>query len=101
MIEEMIPDLFDPRLRALYDALRGRREATETEKVVLVAVCQDMAEGFERGDMESTLPNVALALQIGLVIERAMEVDKVICDRCLCAYVADVTKLAKEKRANA
>ncbi len=98
MIDELIPDLHDPRLRALYDALLGKREATMDEKVALVAVCMDVADSAKGDDLDSRFPNPAYAVKIACIMERAMQVDEHTFDRRLNAYIDDVNRIAKKAK---
>jgi hypothetical protein len=92
MIDEMIPDLQNRTLRRLYDALRGRREATLGEKMVLVAVVKDIEDAGVRGDYDCTLPQPELARKVALVMQRALQVDKETFGRRLNEYIDDVLR---------
>jgi hypothetical protein len=65
----MIPNLADPKLRALYGALLGKREATWAEKAVILAVAAKLEEAREILGAEND--------RIAAVIERAWRIDRV------------------------
>lgn len=97
MIDEMIADLSDPRLRVLYDALLGRRVPTTDEKGVLVAVGMDISRCMESGDREIKLPHPAFVLKVGLVMERAWQIDEEGVKKRLRSYVEEIER-EQEKR---
>lgn len=79
MIDELIPDLENPRLRRLYDALLGRREPTDDEKGVFIAVGCGIASGEHLAKVE-------------LVMERAWELDRDGMERRLRCWIEDAKR---------
>lgn len=69
MIDEMIPNLSHPMLRALYNALLGRREPTPQEMSVLIGVGARMREATD-------LMSPEVVTQIEHILERALRIDK-------------------------
>lgn len=74
--EEMIPDLGNPALRAMYDALLGKRKATRSEKATVLAVQLSLEEAEETGDQRIKLPNPAYAVKVALIMQRAFNLDE-------------------------
>lgn len=74
--EEMIPDLANPALRAMYDALLGKREATRNEKATILTVQHSIEEAHETGDQRIKLPNPAYAVKVALIMQRAFDMDE-------------------------
>lgn len=90
MIDELIPDLMNPTLRPLYDALLGRREPDFDEKCVLFAVAGRMPQSCNRlGD--------ELHHKIDVILDRARAVDPASVNACLDRCMLDV-HLEVEKR---
>lgn len=94
MIDEMIPSFADPRMRNLYDVLLGRREPTMDEKGTLVAVGIDIFEGEGTDPREIRLPNPALARAVGVIMERAWQIDAEGVENRLAAYVQEMVDAA-------
>lgn len=94
MIDELIPDLADPQLRALYDALLGRRKPTWEEINVLVAVAGGMREATD------LIPAKRVA-QVVVILERAWQLDERGCKDRLEGYCKDLGKRQDERTARA
>lgn len=89
----MIPDLADPKLRALYDALLGRREPTWPDKAVLLAVT-GVVDSVER------LPEAVVAPareRIATVIGRAFRIDPTGTAQRMRSWLAELRAKADER----
>jgi hypothetical protein len=93
MIDELIPDLADPDLRALYDALRGRREPRMDEKCVLIAVGARMAGAVLPATMDALNEfGKETYAKIALLIERADRIDASGVAARFISYIRDVDR---------
>lgn len=97
MIDELIPDLSDPKLRALYEVLRGRREPRMDEKSVLVAVGAKMAGATNSTFNVIDVLGQAMCDKITLLIIRASRIDASRVAARFIAYMQDIKQEAEKE----